>query len=171
MEGCIHEFGTDANNTYTIAATSAQSNIPAVVLESDKDIEPPTVSDYLITAIYLTNRTIQPTALIFAVPAHVCVYKRIQKFDSVRIIGGPFVNTSGTVKHIYHGTGWYIIGTPKVSLRLYRTDIELNDRLCVDDFVRVSTPNSPFLGRRGVISKVDAEGNIEMVATPGNVSL
>lgn len=34
----------------------------------------------------------------------------------------------------------------------------------------VITADGPFLGRRGVVKKVDAEGNIEMEAHPSNVS-
>ena len=103
-------------------------------------------------------------------PAHVCVYKRIQKFDTVRIIAGPFFNTIGTVVHIYHGIGWYTIKTSTCHLRMYRTDIELNDRLCVDNYVWVINVNGSFFGRSGIIKKVDAEGNIEMEAQPSNVS-
>ena len=53
---------------------------------------------------------------------------------------------------------------------MYRTDIELDDRLCVDDYVRVINVNGSFFGRSGIVKKVDAEGNIEMEAQPSNVS-
>ena len=54
-------------------------------------------------------------------------------------------------------------------LRLYRTDIELEDRLCIHDFVRV-TVQGRFFGRHGTIRKVDAEGNIEVAVMPSDVS-
>lgn len=44
-EGCIEDLGVDTNDICTITATSALSNMPTVVLESDGDIKPPTVSD------------------------------------------------------------------------------------------------------------------------------
>lgn len=112
----------------------------------------------------------QLTAFILAVPAHVCVYKRIQKFDTVHIIAGPFANMIGTVVHIYHRIGWYTIKTLTCNLWIYRMDIELGDRLCMDDYVWVITTDGPFLGRCSVVKKVDAEGNIEMEAHPSNVS-
>lgn len=76
----------------------------------------------------------------------------------------------GTVVHIYHRIGWYTIKTSTCHLRIYCMDIELDDRLCVDDYVWVITADGLFLGRHSVIKKVDAEGNIEMEAHPSNVS-
>ena len=43
-EGCIERLGADFNDEYTITLMSAQYNLPTVVLESDDDIEPHTVS-------------------------------------------------------------------------------------------------------------------------------
>ena len=43
-EGCIERLGADLNDEYTITLTSAQSNLPTVVLESDDGIEPRTMS-------------------------------------------------------------------------------------------------------------------------------
>ena len=68
----------------------------------------------------------QLTAFILAVPAHVCVYKCIQKFDTVRIIAGPFTNMIGTVVHIYHEIGWYTIKTSTCHLWIYWMDMELD---------------------------------------------
>ena len=112
----------------------------------------------------------QTTSTIFALPVEVCIYKRIKKFDIVRIIGGPFVDTIGTVEEIYHGTGWYIVKTPKHYLRLYRTNIELHDQLCISDFVQVTVHGS-FLGKEGLINNVDAEGIVKIVTFPSDVSL
>ena len=110
----------------------------------------------------------QATSIIFALPAEVCLYKRIQKFDIVRVLAGPFVDTIGFVDEVYHGTGWYMVKTPSRCLRLYRANIELEDRLCVDDFVRVV--HGPFLGKQGTVRKVDVKGNIEIATLPSNVS-
>ena len=43
-EGCIERLGADLSDEYTITLTSAQSNLPTVVLESDDSIEPRTMS-------------------------------------------------------------------------------------------------------------------------------
>ena len=53
----------------------------------------------------------------------------------------------GTVVHIYHGIGWYTVKTSTCHLQIYHTDIELDDRLCVEDYVQVITTDGPFLGK------------------------
>ena len=88
----------------------------------------------------------QTTSMIFALPVEVCIYKCIKKFDIVHIIGGPFINTIGTVEEIYHSTGWYIIKTPKHCLQLYHTNIELHDQLCTSNFVQVTVHGVAVLG-------------------------
>ena len=82
---------------------------------------------------------------------------------------GPFLDMIGTVNQICHGTGWFIVKTPSQYLRLYRTDIELEDRLCIDDFVRVTGPGQ-FFGSQGTIREVDAEGNVEVAVMPSGMS-
>lgn len=98
----------------------------------------------------------QTTSTIFALPVEVCIYKHIKKFDIIHIIGGPFVDMIGTVEEIYHGTSWYIFKTPKQCLWLYRTNMELHDRLCIGNFVWVTIHGS-FLGKEGLINNVDAK--------------
>ena len=75
----------------------------------------------------------------------------------------------GSVYKIYHGTGWYLVKTQSHVLRLYRTNLELEDRLCVQDFVRI-TVQGPFFGKQGTVRKVDAEGNVEVAAITSDVS-
>ena len=54
-------------------------------------------------------------------------------------------------------------------LQLYRTDIELEDRLCIDDFVRV-TGLGQFFRSQGMIREVDAKGNVEVAVMPSGMS-
>ena len=53
-EGCIKDLNSDVNDLYTITAMTAHSNVPTVVVESDGDIGPPTVSDILLPVLYIT---------------------------------------------------------------------------------------------------------------------
>ena len=116
-----------------------------------------------------SNSTIQTASAICTFPTEVSVYKRIQKYDTVRILTGPFLNVIGTVNQICHGTGWFIMKTSSQYLQLYRTDIELEDRLCIDDFVRVTGPGQ-FFRSQGTIREVDAKGNVEVAVMPSGVS-
>ena len=54
-------------------------------------------------------------------------------------------------------------------LQLYQTDIELDDQLCIDNFVQVTGPGQ-FFRRQGTIREVDAKGNIKVAVMPSNVS-
>ena len=170
QEGCIQAIGANFIDEYTISVTSAKSSALSVLLESDIVVEPSTVSKRLPIIIpHHSNLHPQIAPTIFALPAEVIVYKRIQKYDSVRILSGLFVDIVGSVDRIINSTGWYIVKTPTLCLRLYRTHIDLEDRLCVDDLVRI-TVHGLFFGKQGTIKKVDAEGNIEVAALPSDVS-
>lgn len=125
---------------------------------------------FLYQSVHHANLTTQTTSTIHVLPAEICLYKRIHRLDIVRMLRVPFLDMIGTVEYIYQGTGWYIVKTPGRHLRLYRTDIELHDRLCAGDFVRVIVHGS-FLGKQGVVKAVDAEGNIEIAVSPSDVSL
>ena len=48
-------------------------------------------------------------------------------------------------------------------------NLELEDWLCVQDFVQV-TVQAPFFGKQGMVRKVDAEGNVEVAAITSDVS-
>ena len=150
MEGCIQAIGDDVDKTYTIAMMSAYSTLPSVVVEDDDCVKPPLVSHSSIPIAHLTDRVTHSSRLLsFSLCLLTYVYKHIQKFDTVHVIAGPFANTIGTIVHIYHGIGWYTIKTSTCHLRIYCTDIELDDRLCVDDYVWVITADGLFLGRSG----------------------
>ena len=139
-EGCIKDINSDVNGAYTITVMTAQSNVLTVVVKIDGDIRPPTeVSDIFLPVPYIMPMiTKQITSMIFALPVEICIYKHIKKFDIICIIGSPFIDMIGTVEEIYHGTGWYIVKTPKHCLQLYPTNVELHDQLCIGDFVWVA---------------------------------
>lgn len=119
--------------------------------------------------MYHSNIITQTLSTISVCPVGLSIYKRIQKYDIIRVLGGMFADMVGFVNDVYHGTGWYVVKTASHSLRLYRTSMELEDRLCVQDFVRI-TARGPFLGKQGTVRKVDAEGNVEVATIYSHVS-
>ena len=170
QEGCIQAIGVNFNDKYTISVTSTQSSLLTVVLESDRVIEPSTVSEHLpISSLHHSNLDSQIASMISAFPAEVTIYKHIQKYDSVRILASPFIDIVGLVDRIVNSTGWYIVKTPSLCLCLYQMHIDLEDWLCVEDFVWI-TVHGLFFGKQGTVRKVDADRNIEVAALPNDVS-
>ena len=75
----------------------------------------------------------------------------------------------GFINNIYHGTGWYVVKTASHSVQLYQTSMELEDQLCIHDFVQI-TAHGPFFGKQGTARKVDAKGNVEVATIYSHIS-
>lgn len=167
-EGCIAALGPDLQDDYSLSPTDANATMPTLVLEDETIDEPRIVSDGLTR--YASFSFIQQSDTVLSVlPAEVAFLRRIQLFDTVRVLHGPFSDTTGYVRQKYDGTGWFMVQTLRQRLRLYRSNIELLDRLCVNDPVRVIAVGN-FYGKQGTVNKVDADGQALITTVPANVS-
>lgn len=169
-EGCIISLVQDAQDEYTVRLTSAEDGLPTVVLEDDVETKPMLVSvgsaiRFVRASLILYHKS---DDLIMVLPAEVAIHTRIQLFDTVRVLKELFLDLTGYVCRVFDGSGWYMVQTPTHRLRLYRSNIELMDRLCVDDLVRVIF-HGAFYGKQGTVTDISESGEISITTIHSNV--
>lgn len=121
-------------------------------------------------------------------PRDVIVYIRIRLFDVVRVICGPYVGKIGRV-HEIHGCGYFTIqeivdrrpkmplvlkdaDTGKITrdfqfLSIYRTDLEIHDRLYVGDSVRF-VDHGPQQHTTAIVKEIRENGEVNLEQVIGS---